>query len=142
MAQDPCSRDRILGDTIFFRKLVEYLIQFREFLISDKDSLKHAVLERRPRLQRQLFQTCILDQTSVAAAAGIVVDIDVQACINRRAVCRRELDLIDADFSATVLIQQFDLHRIVVADAKYFYLAGFPASGAVPVRGSGEKIPV
>ena len=118
VAENPGNGDAVWRGVAFLSQAVQDLVELRIFFASDEDSLKHAVLEGGPCLDRDAFSGVQYSRTTaVPVTARVVLDIDVEACVNGGAMSYGKLDLVDLDrsFCATALIQKLDLHGIVVA---------------------------
>ena len=115
MAENPGNGDAVWRGVVFLSQAVQDLVELRIFFASDEDSLKHAVLEGGPCLDRDVFQAAVFENAAVPVTARVVLDIDVEACVNGGAMSYGKLDLVDLNRSFCGLIQKLDLHGIVVA---------------------------
>ena len=59
MAQNPGERDGGRRAAVFFGQAGKLFVEFGEFIVPDKNPFKHAVIERRPRLYRDIFQAAV-----------------------------------------------------------------------------------
>ena len=110
VAENPGNGDAVWRGVVFLSQAVQDLVELRIFFASDEDSLKHAVLEGGPCLDRDIFQAAVFENAAVPVTARVVLDIDVEACVNGGAMSYGKLDLVDLYGSFCGLIQKLDLH--------------------------------
>ena len=95
VAENPGNGDAVWRGVVFLSQAVQDLVELRIFFASDEDSLKHAVLEGGPCLDRDVFQAAVFENAAVPVTARVVLDIDVEACVNGGAMSYGKLDLVD-----------------------------------------------
>ncbi|CDN44413.1 hypothetical protein BN871_EU_00280 [Paenibacillus sp. P22] len=124
MAQNPGDGDRRVADAVLRRDLVDLLVQLGELVAAEEDAFEESVLERRPRLDRDVMQTAEVEDAAVAVHGRSVLHVDVEALGDHRGVRDAQLQLVGYDRLLYIFLQQLDLHRILVGDAEVADLAG------------------
>lgn len=123
MTQQPRDGDGRIRDAVFRGDFVNFLVQLRELLVAEEDAFKETVLERRPRLNRDIVQAAEVQHAAVTVNGGFVFHIYVNAGRNHRRVRDAQLQLIGDDRLFDVFLQQLNLHRVLVGHAEMAYFA-------------------
>lgn len=103
--------------------LYQRLNDIRYFV--DKGSRKCTILKRRPGLNRHLLAPRVFQQSPIMIERGRIGHIGMQTKINHPRVHDRKLQLVNQQPLGAGLLQQFNLLRVEVGNAKVPHLAGF-----------------
>lgn len=123
MAQEPRNRNGSICHTLVGCYRIDLLIERGELGIIKENTFKETILEGRPRLNDNILQAAVIQDAPIPVDGTINFHIDVDPRIDHSRISDAELKLIEVDLLLDEFGQQFDLHRILVADAKIFHLA-------------------
>ena len=118
VALDPGDGEASLRDAVFGADFVHHLVQLFELRIVDEGALEEAELEGRPGLNRDLFESAVLEDAAVAVDSVVPLHVDRDAVVDHSGVHDAELELVGDDRHGERRLEQFHLGRVEVAHAK------------------------
>jgi len=98
VARDPRGRDRERGDVVLLRQAIDHGVELRELGVAQERAGEEARLERRPRLERDVVQSAVVDDAVVTRDRLIESrHVHGHALRNDRRVRDRQLHLVGDD---------------------------------------------
>ena len=124
VTKKPCDGNRSVGYVVFFRNLIDLLIKLRELVASKEYAFKEPVLERRPRLNRNIVKSAEIQYVAITVNRGVILHIDVDPALNHGGVRDTKPQPGWPRAVASLLFQRLDLHRILVGYAEMTHFTG------------------
>ena len=97
MTKYPRGSNSRFADTVFFRNFSELGVQFGKLFVVDKRALEKSILKRLPRLDRHIFNSGILEHTSVVHHRIGIFHISIHSRGDHSRFGDRELKLVDSE---------------------------------------------